>query len=815
MAFSRPFSSIFELVNQIGFLNIVTSPDQFGGFRRDDIDVTGSVRFLNSFSGNDNVTIASFGFSVNLGIGHDMLTADGPVVLLDAGRGNDTITLNDFGGLIELGAGRDRFEASAFVLDLDTGDGRDTVMLESAGSVSLGRGPDSLIATNHVEEIDAGRGRDTITLEGGGGTVDLGRGRDILALSELIEDASGGDGRDTLKFNFEAGNVDIAVDGDEIEFFDRFSGQKMTADGFEKIEFEDGSFTIDELNEAFGEDADPYIQVGGGTQVVTVNNVDPTISVIWDRVVQQAVIETSSPVGPTVAARAYAMLHTAMYDAWSAFDDTALRVTFDLDEDSGKMLGLTGSELEDAKEKAMSFAALTVLRVLFPDMDDLFLEVFEDRLGFDPEDDSDIAEIGIDAAEDLLALRLNDGANFAGGYADTTDYEPENSGPNDIQDISRWTPENVPIDPEDNDVEQRFLTPQWQEVEGFALPEDEDGNTVFDTIRPEAPQPFFTEAYAGSVLNYDAKTITLSADLTIGSNTFMAGMDVPVSKTLIGEVINEEFINQAEEVVTFSAELTDEQKIIAEFWEDGGGTAFPPGTSLAFAQFVSARDNHDTDTDAKLFLIMGNAVNDAGIGTWEAKVFYDYVRPVRAIRDLGELELIGVDGVDQNTGESGFVIQAFGGFNADGTGRGTQTILAENWVTFQLPNGNPSPPFAEYTSGHSAFSASGAAVLRLFTGSDDFGGSVTFAPDSLIFEKGVPEEETTLYWETFDEAADEAGLSRLYGGIHFNEGDVNGRDLGTEVGTAAFELAQKFFDGTATDEDRPFYTPDMGDPLMV
>lgn len=115
-------------------------------------------------------------------------------------------------------------------------------------------------------------------------------------------------------------------------------------------------------------------------------------------------------------------------------------------------------------------------------------------------------------------------------------------------------------------------------------------------------------------------------------------------------------------------------------------------------------------------MVMGNAVNDAGISTWEAKIEYDYVRPVRAIRDLGELGLIGEMGVDANTGESGFAIEAFGGFNEDGTGRGTQMILSENWVTFQLSNSNPSPPFAEYTSGHSAFSASGAAVLRLFTG---------------------------------------------------------------------------------------------------
>ncbi|MEM7213850.1 MAG: vanadium-dependent haloperoxidase, partial [Pseudomonadota bacterium] len=281
--------------------------------------------------------------------------------------------------------------------------------------------------------------------------------------------------------------------------------------------------------------------------------------------------------------------------------------------------------------------------------------------------------------------------------------------------------------------------------------------------------------------------------------------EIAVSQDLIGEVINQGFIDQSLHVVDISAALTDEQKIIAEFWEDGGGTAFPPGTFMSFAHFVSARDGHSLDDDAQLFLAMGNAVMDAGIATWQAKVEYDYVRPVRAIRDLGELGLIGEIGVDENTGEVGYVIEAFGGFNEDGTGRGTQTILAENFITFQRPDADPSPPFAEYTSGHSAFSAAGAEVLLLFTGSDEFGGSVVFEPGSIQFEVGVPENEVTLAWDTFSEAADEAGLSRLYGGIHFTEGDVNGRDLGRDVGESAYDLAQLFINGSATDEDRPFW----------
>lgn len=613
-----------------------------------------------------------------------------------------------------------------------------------------------------------------------------------------------------IALNRDAGQFDIEIDDTGVLLIERFSGAVLDLDRFETLTFDDRSFTFGEMEEAFGpEAAVPFIQVGGGTQVVSVNDAGPTVSVVWDRTVQQAVIDTEAvPVGPTVASRAYAMLHTAMYDAWASYDEIAVRVSFDAEGDNA---GLEAEAVNtDAnKAKAMSFAALTVLQDLFPDQGDLFATVHEQRFGYSLEDDgSPEAAIGIDAAEDLLALRAMDGANQQGGY--TGDHTPVNPNPFEINDITRWTPESVPIDPEDSDPEQSFLTPQWRAVESFALPESLDGTTDFTPIRPPPPQPFFTEAFAESVLNFEEGTITVSAPVTIDGEPVAVGEDVLVSKNLIGTVINPGFIDQAQQVVDFSAGLTDEQKIIAEFWEDGGGTAFPPGTFMTFGQFVSARDDHTLDQDAQLFLAMGNAVLDSGIATWESKVFYDYARPVRVIRDLGELGLIGEEGEDELTGETGFVIEAFGGFDPETLeGLGTRTVLAENFDTFQRPFADTSPPFAEYTSGHSGFSAAGAEVLRLFTGSDAFGGFVTFAPGSTQFETGVPAEITTLAWPTFTDAADEAGISRLYGGIHFSDGDQNGRALGREAGAGAYELAQLFITGEATDADRPFFVDDM------
>ncbi|MDY7016465.1 MAG: calcium-binding protein, partial [Cyanobacteriota bacterium] len=144
-------------------------------------------------------------------------------------------------------------------------------------------------------------------------------------------------------------------------------------------------------------------------------------------------------------------------------------------------------------------------------------------------------------------------------------------------------------------------------------------------------------------------------------------------------------------------------------------------------QFASARNNNSLDEDAQLFFALGNSVFDAGIATWESKVFYDYTRPVRAVRELGELGLIG----EFDPALGGFAIEAWAGPDL-----GTQTILATNFITYQPPGGEPSPPFAEYVSGHSAFSAAGATVLELITGSDRFGGSVTFAPGESRWHSG-------------------------------------------------------------------------------
>jgi hypothetical protein len=101
-------------------------------------------------------------------------------------------------------------------------------------------------------------------------------------------------------------------------------------------------------------------------------------------------------------------------------------------------------------------------------------------------------------------------------------------------------------------------------------------------------------------------------------------------------------------------------------------------------------------------------------------------------------------------------------------------------------------------SGHSTFSAAAAQVIRSFTGSDSVNLTVNFAAGSSFVEPGaVPATTVQLRWSTLSAAADEAGLSRELGGIHFQHADAHGLNLGRAVGTNTLNKAQIYFQGLA------------------
>jgi hypothetical protein len=188
---------------------------------------------------------------------------------------------------------------------------------------------------------------------------------------------------------------------------------------------------------------------------------------------------------------------------------------------------------------------------------------------------------------------------------------------------------------------------------------------------------------------------------------------------------------------TNSTTRTAEQTAIAAFWSDQTGHTFdPPGHWNQIAEIVAADKHTNLQNSARTFALLNIALADAGIASWNVKYTYNTWRPVTAIR----------------AGDAGL--------NPLVTGDPTWTSL---W---------PSPPFPSYVSGHSSFSAAAAAVLDSISGTN-----VSFT------DPGDPTLNLTpRSYTSFDQAAQEAGMSRIYGGIHYMFDNTAGLALGTQVG---------------------------------
>ena len=450
--------------------------------------------------------------------------------------------------------------------------------------------------------------------------------------------------------------------------------------------------------------------------------IDPqhNVVMVWGEAVLESIRETLH--GPPMTGRSLAIVHTAMYDAWAAYDDVAVGTRL------GGALRRPASERTEAnKAEAISFAAYRALIDLFPGRVAAF-DALMRALGYDPADQSRDATtpagVGSIASAAVLAFRHHDGANQLGGYADYTGYTPVNPpidpsqpGVGALVDPFRWQPLIH------NGVVQRFTAPHWEHVIPFALPSA-------DAFMPPPPA-------------------------RVGSGRWH---------------------RQVQELIRISAKLTDEQKVVAEYWADGPDSEFPPGHWCVIARYVSLRDGNTLDEDVRMFFVVANAVFDAGIAAWTAKVRYDYVRPVTAIRYE----------------KRGKTIRAWAG-----PGLGSSRIDGDRWLPYQ-PATFRTPPFAEYVSGHSTFSMAAATALKRFTGRDAFGACASFPPGWSRVEPGIaPTRRVELCWKTFTDAARQAGMSRLYGGIHFSEGNLEGLRIGRRVGERVWRTAQTYFDGTA------------------
>lgn len=476
-----------------------------------------------------------------------------------------------------------------------------------------------------------------------------------------------------------------------------------------------------------GKDAKPPPPVPSGANVV----------IQWNQANLQA-IRVTKP-GPPMSARQLAIVSTAMYDAWAAYDTLANGTQL------GGSLRRPSFESNDGyKSKAISYAAYEALVDQYPSQKAAFVTIMQ-NMGYDPavvsSDTSTPEGIGHAVASALLSYRHKDGSNQLGDltppdangnpvpYADYTGYQPRNAPMNPatptplsgFTNPANWQPLTY-VNQAGATVTPKYIGPFWGRVTPFAL-------SSGSQLRPPPPVAFGSPAY----------------------------------------------MSQLQEIISLTASLNDRNKAIADYWADGPNSELPPGHWHLFAQFVSQRDHHTLDDDAKMFFALSNAVFDAGIAVWDAKRTYDTSRPITAIRYL----------------MSGQTIQGWGG-----PGLNNVSMDGSAWIPFQ-PSWFPTPPFSEYTSGHSAFSSAAAEVLRRFTGSDVLGTSTTIPAHSLKAEPQSPASDVTLSWDTFTTAAVEAGLSRRYGGIHFQDGDMFSRTMGTQAGALVYAKAQGYWNGAS------------------
>jgi hypothetical protein len=194
---------------------------------------------------------------------------------------------------------------------------------------------------------------------------------------------------------------------------------------------------------------------------------------------------------------------------------------------------------------------------------------------------------------------------------------------------------------------------------------------------------------------------------------------------------------------TASAARTPEQTQIAEFWSDSTGqTATPVGKWNLIAQGLAQQQGNTLAENARMFALLDVTLADAGIVCWDTKYTYGLWRPEDAIR------LADTDG-------------------------NPATQVDPSWTPLLT-----SPPFPEYVSGHSTFSAAAAETLALFFGEDD-----------IAFETGAGFDVlpgVTRSFDSLSEAAQEAGRSRIYGGIHFQFSNITGREIGEAIADDVF-----------------------------
>ncbi len=620
--------------------------------------------------------------------------------------------------------------------------------------------------------------------------------------------------------------------------------------------------------------------------VQTPDTREPSVSRSWSEVTLDAIRNDFAR--PTVHARNLFHLSAAMYDAWAAYSTTS--DTYLLGKQLGSFRCdldpfTAPADIHPAREEAISYAAYRLIAHRFASSPGAVLTIdaaddLMQQLGFNTANTSvayqggSPAALGNYIADCYIAFGLQDGANESNDYANLSyapanpPIEPELPGNPDIVDLDRWQPIllTVFIDQSGNEItdEPEFLSPEWGRVVPFALA-DTDKTTYqrdgfdYDVYFDPGPPPgyagdsaddykwgFSLVAIWGSHLDYRDGVMIDISPASVGNNP-----ELPTSvgdypqfyDYLDGGDASRGYATNPVTGLPYSQQIVprgDYARVLAEFWADGPDSETPPGHWFVILNEVN--DHPDLvrrfggqgdelgplEWDVKGYFALGGAMHDSAIAAWGIKGWYDYLRPVSAIRAMADrgqssdplAASYNEDGIPLVPGFIELVAAGdpLAGANDEHVGKiklytwrgpdyidnpffdeaGVGWILAENWWPYQRPS-FVTPPFAGYVSGHSTYSRAAAEVLTALTGSAYFpGGMSSFeiaANEFLVFENG-PSVDMTLQWATYRDASDQCSLSRIWGGIHPPADDIPGRIIGERVGIDAFELAESYFDGT-------------------
>ncbi len=550
------------------------------------------------------------------------------------------------------------------------------------------------------------------------------------------------------------------------------------------------------------------------------------------------------------------------------------------------------SKKELYQEEAISYAAFRLLMHRFKDSpgSDSTLPRFRrllQRLGYDESKTSvdystgEPAAIGNYIAQNLISFGLQDGSNESNVYASkfyTSVNNPlvtKSEGNHDLDDPNRWQPLafDIFIDQSGNPIPggiPEFLSPEWGEVSPFALSDSNltkysrNGNDYLVYYDRGAPPFIDTTARGGLSEEYKWNFGLVSkwsshldpADTTMWDISPASIGNAPSFPTTIqglrsfydeenggdpgtGRALNP---TTGHPYVPQMVPRADYARVLAEFWADGPESETPPGHWFTILNFVNddsllvkkfrglGPTLKDLEWDVKSYFSLSGALHDAAIVAWGNKGWYDYIRPVSAIRfmaekgqssdstlpsyhpggillDSGLIELVLVGdslAMPNNKNVNKIKLKAWKGpdyiLDPVTDSAGVDWILAGNWWPYQQPS-FVTPPFAGYVSGHSTFSRAAAEVMTLFTGDEYFpGGMGEFQAqrDSfLVFEKG-PSVNVTLQWATYRDASDQCSLSRIWGGIHPPADDIPGRLMGIEIGVKAFRESEAYFNNQRT-----------------